>query len=368
MNEMIQSFWISGYRSLRNIRFDLSALTIITGGNGAGKTNVYRSLRLLSAASNGSLLEELASEGGMPSITWAGPRKKGPVRLKVGIAYSDLSAEFVLGFVPPVPGGSAFDIDPEIKKEIIWPTNATQHSWLFNREIGAVGIRDFEGHKGVHPRSLGPWEVAFSEMRDVVRFPEVALFRDRLQSWRFYHQFRTDFDSPIRQPALIFRSPILRENGRNLVATMQTIREVGDIDALDKAVSDLTNGGTWSIVFEGMRRMLALHLPGLSRPLLSHEFSDGQLRFLCLAAALLSPRPPYLIVLNEPETSLFSAMIPALAALIKYASKFTQIIITTHDDELVTSLGHGEDVALIGLEKLEGETRIVKDGNDGLWQ
>ena len=33
------------------------------------------------------------------------------------------------------------------------------------------------------------------------------------------------------------------------------------------------------------------------------ELSDGTLRYLCLLAALLSPRPPTFLVLNEPETT-----------------------------------------------------------------
>src|ERR1700676_1502512 len=40
---------------------------------------------------------------------------------------------------------------------------------------------------------------------------------------------------------------------------------------------------------------------GLLRPLKASELSDGTLRYLLLVAALLSPRPPALMVLNEPE-------------------------------------------------------------------
>ena len=43
---------------------------------------------------------------------------------------------------------------------------------------------------------------------------------------------------------------------------------------------------------------------GLLRLLRAAELSDGTLRYLLLVAALLTPRPPPLLVLNEPETSL----------------------------------------------------------------
>ena len=39
---------------------------------------------------------------------------------------------------------------------------------------------------------------------------------------------------------------------------------------------------------------------GLLRPLKTAELSDGTLRYLLLVAALLSPRPPALMILNEP--------------------------------------------------------------------
>jgi hypothetical protein len=49
------------------------------------------------------------------------------------------------------------------------------------------------------------------------------------------------------------------------------------------------------------------------RRLSAAELSDGTLRYLLLVAALLTPRPPELLVLNEPETSLHPELLPALA-------------------------------------------------------
>jgi predicted ATPase len=68
------------------------------------------------------------------------------------------------------------------------------------------------------------------------------------------------------------------------------------------------------------------------------ELSDGTLRYLLLVAALLSPRPPSLMVLNEPETSLHADLVPALARLIARASQHTQIVVVTHAKELVDAL------------------------------
>ncbi len=69
---MITTLAFAGYRSLRDLKFHLGPLPVITGGNGAGKSNTYRALRLLVDAADGTLGRALAREGGVPSAMWAG--------------------------------------------------------------------------------------------------------------------------------------------------------------------------------------------------------------------------------------------------------------------------------------------------------
>src|SRR5690606_6509967 len=68
------------------------------------------------------------------------------------------------------------------------------------------------------------------------------------------------------------------------------------------------------------------------------ELSDGQMRFLALAGALLSYRRPRFIALNEPETSLHPDMLPALAQMIATASADSQIWIVTHSELLAAEI------------------------------
>ena len=83
----------------------------------------------------------------------------------------------------------------------------------------------------------------------------------------------------------------------------QTIREQGGRE-LDRAVADAFDGAILDVTVDGGRFDVALHQPGMLRPLAGAELSDGTLRYLLLVAALLTPDPPPLMVLNEPETSL----------------------------------------------------------------
>jgi predicted ATPase len=100
---------------------------------------------------------------------------------------------------------------------------------------------------------------------------------------------------------------------------------------------------------------------GLLRCLKAAELSDGTLRYLLLVAALLSPRPPALMVLNEPETSLHPDLLPALARLIARAAKRSQIIIVTHASALVSDLEEVPQARRIVLEKHLGETLVQAD-------
>jgi predicted ATPase len=104
---------------------------------------------------------------------------------------------------------------------------------------------------------------------------------------------------------------------------------------------------------------------GLLRPLKASEFSDGTLRYLLLLAALMTPRPPPLMILNEPETSLHPDLLPPLARLIASASSRSQIIVVvTHAAKLVTSLRDAGARQVI-LTKELGETVVTEDERPG---
>jgi predicted ATPase len=105
---------------------------------------------------------------------------------------------------------------------------------------------------------------------------------------------------------------------------------------------------------------------GLLRPLKAAELSDGTLRYLLLVAALLSPRPPALMILNEPETSLHPDLLEPLARLITQASKRSQAVVVSHAAALLSALDADADCRQIVLEKQLGET-VVRDGTPPGW-
>ena len=75
-----------------------------------------------------------------------------------------------------------------------------------------------------------------------------------------------------------------------------------------------------------------------------------------LVAALLTPRPPELMVLNEPEISLHPDLIPALGRLVTLAAENSQVVVVSHNEALVRELESDEICRPIRLEKSMGET------------
>ncbi|MEV6887359.1 AAA family ATPase [Kribbella sp. NPDC051137] len=371
---MLTTLAVENYRSLRRVVMPLGGLNVVTGANGTGKSSLYKALRLLADASRNGAVAALAREGGLQSTLWAGPehvrkdrptqgtRRTGPVTLRMGFAGDDYGYLMDLGL--PIAHGSQFDLDPEIKREALWAGPFLRPAALLvERSNSEVRIRSESGEWQRAGHKLQTFDSMLSEFADPERAPELMLVRERLRGWRFYDHFRTDATAPARLVQVGTRTAVLAPDGADVAAALQTVRELGPRGALDEAIELAFPGSRIEIVNTAGRFEIAFHQHGLLRPLSGAELSDGTLRYLLWVAALLTPRPPELLVLNEPETSLHPDLLPALANLVVTAAKETQVIVVSHSRPFISALeALSPDLQTIELTKEKGATTITGQG------
>jgi predicted ATPase len=245
---------IRGYRSLREVIVPLGRLSIVTGANGAGKSSLYRALRLLADCGRGEVIGSLAPEGGLQSVLWAGPEQLGGAR-RTGKAQGTVRTRPVsleMGFAADdtADGGDQIRVRPRPRDQagsgVRRPGAAHRH------DAGAPDPRFRRGE-----RRIGPG------LRRV---------------------------EPVGT-----RTPVLSDDGHDLAAAIQTIIEAG-FDDLARTVADAFDGATVSVAVHDGVFDLQLKQRGMLRPLRAAELSYGTLRFLLWAAALLSPQAPSLMV------------------------------------------------------------------------
>lgn len=376
----IREIEISGYRSLKDIRLKLGDVTIVVGPNGCGKSNIYQAVQMMASAASGQFARRIVEEGGMKSIVWAGRRSKleDSVRVRLAVKLQELAYELEFGFIPKGErlsdgrfgiGLAIFEGDPDVKLEKVELNTGSKSVSLLERKRGSIMARNMDGKRAAYPVSLPESESVLSELREPHKFPELSVLRQEVLSWRFYHDFRTDLHSPIRQPQLGTLTPVLNHDGVDLAAAIATIRAVGERQQLDDLIERAFPGSVLKVEDIDNELVLSFETPGVFRDLSVLELSDGTLQYFCLLAALLSPRPAPFLVLNEPETSIHPDLYVPLAELIVAASKRSQVFLTTHSFELAGFIRQKTECRTIELEKIDGATcvrgaRIVEDDDD----
>ncbi len=369
---MITRLAISGYRSIRDLVLAPGPLTIVTGANGAGKSSLYRALRLLADVAQGRIIQSLAREGGLNSTLWAGPEKisramkageipieplacRSPKALKLGFASKTFGYAIDVG--PTSIATKTFPLDPQIKLEAQWTGEYLDRANLFAERRGpSARIRGENGEWRQAAASLAGVDSMMTQCADLREAYDLAILRETVRRWRFYDNLRADRDTPARRLQIGTFTPALANDGADLAGALATIQEVGDADALDETIDDAFPSSTIDISTSDGYVETLMRQHGLLRPLRAAELSEGTLRYLLLVAALLTPRPPPLMVFNEPEASLHPNLIGALARSMRKVSKETQLFVVSHSAQLVSELRKDDCCVEIALEKRLGAT------------
>lgn len=352
---------IQGFRRLSDVRLSLRPLSVMIGANGTGKTSVLDVLSLLASSAQGRLNSSLSELTGLANVLTYDKVEE----LGLGITMEAPGQEPLEYSLRLRPRGLTYLIQHEVLSQKREPSPyraGTRRPFLYiNSSEREVAYYDPEKKKLLPPTwEHNPLETSLAQVPKMFQEPED--FRRRLASSTFYHVLNVDPRSPVRLPQSMGPVELPGRNGEDLVACLFYLRETDR--SRFEAIEDSLRSA-----FPRFERLdfppvaagtlaLAWRERGFSRPLYTHQLSEGTLRFLWLTTLLQSPGLTALTLLDEPEVSLHPELLSLLADQLREASQRRQIIVATHSDTLIRFLEPSEVVVLDSTE--DGMTKLTR--------
>jgi predicted ATPase len=337
MAETIKKLTIEGFKSIRKLEeFELGPLNVLIGANGAGKTNFVSFFRLLRDLIQQRLQMAVALEGGADSCLFLGPKET--PRLGAKFSFGQNGYEFYL--VPAHDGRLIFSEETTVF--------STHRSSLGSGQAEAR-LKDRKDDRGRLGGAKGVSHYVF----------------DAISSWVVYHFHDTSFSAAVRRLHALNDNIALGENAENLAPFLYRISQsdrthylrIRDVVRLaapffDDFLLRPIPGNEGMIQLEWRQR-------DSDYPFRANQLSDGTLRFICLATALLQPDPPATMLFDEPELGLHPYALTLLGNLFRQAVKGAgnsdqkQIIISTQSAPLLNEFTP-EDIIIV--DRVESES------------
>jgi predicted ATPase len=370
---MITKMEVDGYRLLNEFSADLGALTVVIGANAVGKSTLLDCLQCISQSAEYPLITVLGWHWGMVSllnvtekkehklswlITFKKPRPgfwaQMPMEEERAMVYevvlqTDMqgqpSAQYEVLKGEPRPGYAEYFkfLEATPYRTQIYDRRKNRLE-PFNEAVPHPSTGGVPTNGNAIPAKAQEPALMLSQIRFFNEFPVPSYVRLFLSSMMFYPGFDVTRFSALRTKAAEIK-PVatLSANGENLGTVLHEIltryeyrSSANDLREFLKAAYPTfqeihcdTTYGTPPQVLVRVREK------GMPRSMEMWELSDGMLRFLCLATALLSPVISPLVAIDEPEAGLHPRLLPIVADMIKTASERTQVLVTTHSPDLL---------------------------------
>ncbi|HML75622.1 MAG TPA: AAA family ATPase [Anaerohalosphaeraceae bacterium] len=330
MGQALDKLTIKGFKSIELLEnFELSNLNILIGGNGAGKSNFVEIFRMLSAMVNENFANYIMNHGGADDFMFNGPK-----------VTKYIEAEFLFG-----RNAYRFKLEPSATEKFIITDEGERYldnSW---KTIG-TGNRESQITANKDERSR------------VSGYPGVGHYiHDAISNWVVYHFHDTSATASMRRYEITADNRRLRSDAANIAPFLLELKhdEVNTYKEIIESVKIVTpffDDFILKPIHQGKKDVVNLSWKqkGSDYPMQPYHFSDGTIRFICLATALLQPYPPTTIVIDEPELGLHPYAIEILAELIEAASNKTQVIVSTQSPHLIDHF-NPENIIVVNREK-----------------
>ena len=345
MSDTIKKLTIEGFKSIRELKdFELGQLNILIGANGAGKSNFVGFFRLLRELIEQRLQVALqTTEGGADACLYMGP--KITRRFGAALHFDNNGYEFVL--------------EPTPDNRLIFTEEAAllEQPWLTRRE----------------PLGSGHSEAEIKNLKDGAQSLVCKYVYRAISSWVVYHFHDTSLSAGVRRQKPINDDGLLRPDAENLSAFLYRMRRrnPGDYNEIRNAVR------LAAPFFDDFKLRPVptnedlIQLEWLQTnsdyPFRAHQLSDGTLRFICLATALLQPERPATMLFDEPELGLHPYALALLADLFKKAAQSgTQLIVSTQSALLLNEF-EPKDVIIVERHQSESTFRRLEADDLSEW-
>lgn len=315
MASSLNKLTILGFKSIRELEdFELQKLNILVGSNGAGKSNLISFFRMLQALIEGNLADYVRNSGGISDLLHNG--RKATREMRFVTRFGERGYRFTL-----MPGaGEGF----ALTKEARYYAHGTAKWWELGDTVNNAS-RLVEEATGNSPDSKYSKPVY-----------------DAINSWKIYHFHDSGSTAPMRHAEIIEDNKALRYDASNIAPFLLRLRKqhsscYDEILNACRLVAPFFDDFLLEPQQLGPKTKVALSwkTKGSDYPMQPYHLSDGSIRFICLATALLQPNPPSTIIIDEPELGLHPEAIRILGELIKDAAKRTQIIVATQSPLLL---------------------------------
>ena len=334
---LIQRLKISGMLSFgpEGIDLPMEPLNVLIGPNGSGKSNFIEALALLQAAPR-DLSAPVRRMGGISEWLWKGDGERQIATAEAIISYPT-GAKPLHHTLLMRQQGERFEVALESVRDHPdhldeEPSNDYYVSTTDKVEINGL-VEDSSGERGMRTLDRGAVQrdaSILSQREDPDRYPELGWLQDQYRQIRLYRNWEFGPDAGLRRsPMADEPSTFLTERGENLPLVLSKLR--GDHrQRFVKSLQQLYDGvDNFHVEVGGGRAELFLvERGGGERYIPASRLSDGTLRYMALAAILLDPEPPPLVVIEEPELGLHPDLTLGIGRMLVEASRRMQLVVT----------------------------------------
>lgn len=326
MEHQLNSLTIRGFKSIRELdNFELKNLNVLIGANGAGKSNLIAFFRMLHEMMEDRLSDFVINSGGISDLLYNGRKVTSEMSFEIRVGYRIY----------------CFVINPDTREGFYI---ASEHTY------------DIDNDDGWSTKTTSP-----PHQSQFVADGKANLFEDKLdqriytaiRSWKIYHFHDTSGTAGVRHAEIVEDSEALRTDAANLAPFLLSLRQThsavyAEIVNTCRLVIPYLDDFLLRPQAFGPKTKVALSwkAKGSDYPMQPYHLSDGSLRFICLATALLQPNPPALLIIDEPELGLHPEAIRLVGELIQNAAQRTQIIVATQSPLLVDQFS-AEDIVVV---------------------